>query len=128
MNKLIFSLILLFVCACGGFLCNIKVHVTTRSDEPVEVVAMFSNKTKHRFVLIEKDDMENFTINHDNCAKKPTLLRVFDMDSQKMGETQAFIDGFGQLVYTIQEQQSIPRMVSRIGVSCAFGDCGMRGK
>ncbi|CAJ0573089.1 unnamed protein product, partial [Mesorhabditis spiculigera] len=115
----IISLLLLVVVVFG---CKIEMNVRNAAKAPVEVVFQFSNETKYRFMLTGENDQENFMMEHERCAAKPTWMR-----GQKKGDTFAFLDGTGMLRYVVQDFLLLPRMVSRMGTFCSFGDCGYRG-
>ncbi|VDN58540.1 unnamed protein product [Dracunculus medinensis] len=68
-----------------------------------------------------------FDISDEKCDIKATIVKVYaDQDGLQRKEhfqTSSFLDGTGSIIYRVGDDLR-PRMKSRLGVLCSFGDCG----
>ncbi|XGW31317.1 hypothetical protein V3C99_009908 [Haemonchus contortus] len=111
--------------------CKLKVKVDAETFHPVWAQFTFHNETKSK-VYKFTDGHQNHTLYIEGfiCNLKPTILKSYKRPPKPgvkpIGQTAAFIEGHGMVGYTIFHDDS-PRMGTRVGVSCGFGDCGSRG-
>ncbi|WKY04242.1 hypothetical protein Q1695_005316 [Nippostrongylus brasiliensis] len=114
-------------------MCDLQVQVYSDVDYTVWTQFTFANKTKGKMQEI-RDSGANQTrythISSANCEEGPTVLKGYRRDPSGRivfyGETSAYLDGDGFVDYTFFDITG-PRMGLRTGVTCGFGDCGIRG-
>ncbi|KHJ93015.1 hypothetical protein OESDEN_07079 [Oesophagostomum dentatum] len=104
-------IVLLFMLVSTVSACNIRVVLVSQTDRPVWAQFTFHNGAKSQIL---------------NPSILTTYSELPHAYSRPIGSTSAFLEGVGVVDYQVHDTLA-PRMGMRLGVTCAFGDCGGRG-
>uniref|UniRef100_A0A0N5A9Y0 ZP domain-containing protein n=1 Tax=Syphacia muris TaxID=451379 RepID=A0A0N5A9Y0_9BILA len=115
-----------------GAECNITMEITSETSKPVLLKVVFYNGTQTPWTnLKHSGSTVTYHLHDSTCGRKPTELRARlaqDKASKKYQTSSSFIDGSGSVSYKVLNGifGPYPKMKSRFGILCAFGDCGRR--